>query len=806
MNNTYFSFECHTMGKTLDLLDKSLRNPNIYVRHKALDILIQKYREQALPLLIKALKDKNWYVRSEAVWAMGQLKDRGAREALIEALGDPERKVYSRAAQILTSFGWSPFSFEEKLRFYFALGNFQELLKLGDDAFELMLKALNDRASWDLACKASKALGLIGDMRAADSLINILNSQNLMVLRRAAEALGRIGHKKALKPLLKLLEKDEPELELKVIEALGRLGDSSAVEAICAGLKSNNPEIRLITAKALLNFSDERAVKPLIDIIKKDKNLEIKRIAIMALGMTKSPYALKFLLDLYDRGLPELYRAILEALIEMRSKKAIPAFLQSLASKEPDIKFLAVRGLGKTGHKKSIPPLLDMLGDKDWRVKSETIRALGRLEALEALEELKVFLHHKRSYIRKVTVGALGNMGSPSAPLLKEALYDSHNYVRFKASEFLDKMEWEPLAVEEKVHYYFAKREYHKLLSEGEAGVSVLLKGLGDSYSIIKEGVENFIVSLGDEGTPLLLQATKREEPQVRAAGLKLLGELSICGDTIAGYLEDENSSVRRTAAGALRRFPPSPVIIEALKNALEDSDVGVRNTANKSLRKLNRYKRDGHNFPVKERKALIYVEDPFDREYSYEEMSVNMRESNETDQAEGGSVMELCNKMNEKYYPEKYMNIVLFEPRIPPNTGNIARLCAGTGSKLFLVGNLGFSLRDRTLKRAGLDYWHLVRMFYYPTMEELYKDYAGSRFFYFSSNVSRPYTCVNYKSGDFLVFGSERPGLPVPVLEDNSENSISIPMWGEARSFNLATSVGIALYEALRQINNSWE
>jgi len=166
---------------------------------------------------------------------------------------------------------------------------------------------------------------------------------------------------------------------------------------------------------------------------------------------------------------------------------------------------------------------------------------------------------------------------------------------------------------------------------------------------------------------------------------------------------------------------------------------------------------------------------------------------------------MEICNKMPESYYPENYINIVLYEPKIPPNTGNIARLCAGTGSKLYLVGNLGFSFRDRSLKRAGLDYWHLVNMFYYPSMEELYADFPEGRFFYFSSNVAKPYTAVSYKKGDFLVFGPETPGLPASMLKEHEDACLSIPMWGEARSFNLSTSVAVAIYEALRQLNNGW-
>jgi len=313
-------------------------------------------------------------------------------------------------------------------------------------------------------------------------------------------------------------------------------------------------------------------------------------------------------------------------------------------------------------------------------------------------------------------------------------------------------------------------------------------------------------MSLGEKAEPLLLYAIKSKDSQIRSAVLKLLGELGRGEKIIIDCLKDENSSVRRTASGVLREFPPHSFIMEALLISLQDCNEGVRKTAEKSLRKLKKkdiFIRTISSRVYKEFLPAIDIEE--EREYSYEEMSSSENVRSERRQIEGRSVMELCNKKNDTYYPAKYVNIVLYEPKIPPNTGNIARLCAGTGSKLYLVGNLGFSLRDRTLKRAGLDYWHLVNMFYYSSMEELYISYPESRFFYFSSNVIRPYSSVNYRTGDFLIFGTETHGLPANMLQKNEDCALYIPMWGEARSLNLSTSVAIALYEALRQLNNGW-
>jgi len=144
--------------------------------------------------------------------------------------------------------------------------------------------------------------------------------------------------------------------------------------------------------------------------------------------------------------------------------------------------------------------------------------------------------------------------------------------------------------------------------------------------------------------------------------------------------------------------------------------------------------------------------------------------------------------------------NIVLIEPEIPPNTGNIARLCGATRSILHLVGKLGFSTDDKTLKRAGLDYWKEVEIQYWKNFTDLKQAAPEGRFFYTSKKAEKSYVDVQYAEGDFLVFGKETAGLPEELLRENPETAIRIPIFGKVRSINLATATGIVLYEALRQ------
>lgn len=145
--------------------------------------------------------------------------------------------------------------------------------------------------------------------------------------------------------------------------------------------------------------------------------------------------------------------------------------------------------------------------------------------------------------------------------------------------------------------------------------------------------------------------------------------------------------------------------------------------------------------------------------------------------------------------------HVVLVEPEIPPNTGNVGRLCLATGAHLHLVQPLGFSLDDRALKRAGLDYWHEVKVTVWESFAALQAAQpADARWFFLTTKATRAYWDAEFRAGDFFVFGRETKGLPEPLLAANAERCVTIPMPGSTRSLNLATSVGIVLYEALRQ------
>ncbi len=146
-------------------------------------------------------------------------------------------------------------------------------------------------------------------------------------------------------------------------------------------------------------------------------------------------------------------------------------------------------------------------------------------------------------------------------------------------------------------------------------------------------------------------------------------------------------------------------------------------------------------------------------------------------------------------------LNVVLVEPEIPQNTGNIARTCASVGAKLHMVRPLGFSVSDKYLKRAGLDYWNLVEIFYYDSFIEVVNASNGGNFYFCSTKSKKIYKEVDFKDNDYLVFGKESAGLPESLLKANYDKCIRIPMRKDFRSLNLSNAVAIILYEAVAQL-----
>lgn len=148
----------------------------------------------------------------------------------------------------------------------------------------------------------------------------------------------------------------------------------------------------------------------------------------------------------------------------------------------------------------------------------------------------------------------------------------------------------------------------------------------------------------------------------------------------------------------------------------------------------------------------------------------------------------------------KRKINIVLYSPEIPQNTGNISRTCAVTGAALHIIKPIGFEISDRTLKRAGLDYWDKLDVFYYESYDEFMAKYGGREMYYFSSKGSRCYADISYPEEVFLVFGKETAGLPDELIEENIERVLRIPMLDDRRCLNLSNAVAIAAYEVLRQ------
>lgn len=149
-----------------------------------------------------------------------------------------------------------------------------------------------------------------------------------------------------------------------------------------------------------------------------------------------------------------------------------------------------------------------------------------------------------------------------------------------------------------------------------------------------------------------------------------------------------------------------------------------------------------------------------------------------------------------------KRINVVLYSPEIPQNTGNISRTCAVTGAKLHIIKPIGFEISDKTLKRAGLDYWDKLDVSYYDSYEDFISKNSGETIYYFSSHAKNSFADVDYPDNVFLMFGRESVGLPTDLVEGNAEHALRIPMRKTLRCLNLSNSVAIAVYEVLRRDN----
>ena len=148
-------------------------------------------------------------------------------------------------------------------------------------------------------------------------------------------------------------------------------------------------------------------------------------------------------------------------------------------------------------------------------------------------------------------------------------------------------------------------------------------------------------------------------------------------------------------------------------------------------------------------------------------------------------------------------LNIVLVEPEIPPNTGNIARLCVATNSRLIIAGKPSFSFEDKYLKRAGLDYWEYLNLLTIDSVDEIFKTVELERIFLFTTKVKKIYTECDFKRSSYLIFGKESLGLDESLIVKYYDNCYTIPMWGKVRSLNLSSAVSIVTYEALKRIKN---
>ncbi len=538
------------MGSSaLDSLLSALKDENDAVRCAVVEVLGEIKNPRAVSSLIDALKDDDYSVRETAAEALGKIKDGRAIKPLVFALTDPYWDVRKAAVVSLNILGWKPATAEEKVDCYIAQEKWDECVKMGSAAVARLitflgiegygeeekmevvsdtLKKIGKPAAGPLiaalkspdldVCKgAAVALGKMKEKSALEALIPLLKNEDTEVRALAAEALGKIGSTLAVEPLIEMLKDQSNGVRKKAIVALGRINDSGAMQPLISLLTDEDSLVRATVAEVVGNSGDKRAVKPLLKSLK-DPDADVRHASVEALGKINDP-----------ESIPYLVATLLDKDSRVRKKGA--QYLDKSGWKpgntnEMILHCIAGQDWGKCLKygKESVDFLLTVLDDEDDDIRIQAIKTLGKIKDVRAVEPLISIIKEEEKSIRKAVVEALGDIGDKSAiPALVSSLRDWE--VGPYAADSLKRLDWIPVSMEEKVHYWVARRWKKTLLSVWEQTKKVLLADVkSEEYPVIENALYGFI-GLGQSEIITVLIETLKEE------GTKTMAEAYLnCG------------------------------------------------------------------------------------------------------------------------------------------------------------------------------------------------------------------------------------------------------------------------------------
>ncbi|MDY6836292.1 MAG: HEAT repeat domain-containing protein [Chloroflexota bacterium] len=623
------------LGKTRDIkavqpLVHALHDPDRWVRRHAVQAIGKVGDPGAIPYIIEMLKDADPMVRRNAIVALGESGDTAieplleilnnqelsvrwdAIEALRkldhprtivllnEALKNPDMEIREKAAEALDYLGWEPADGSELAYYLMVRGQWDEIVAVGTVAIDPLIETL--LSDHPLRWGAAWALGKIGESRAVPALIQALADRNARVRRNTAKALGSIGDDAAVEPLVKSLGDEDSRVRKDAADALGEIGQSAVQPLVHTLNTASDQKVRWHALEALRNISDVGVIDVLIQALR-DENLVARERAAEALErLGWEP------IEQADKAPFLIVRGQWEDLANM-GEEALDPTIQSLADRDPSIRWGAAWTLGEIGDSRAIPFLIAALDNKDNYVRRHVIESLGRIGGAEAAPPLINALEDDDVWVRRDAVNALANVGRPAVEPLIENLMKAEHGVRWyeleairklqdrgavdclctvlngqnkeaqnKAAQILDLLGWEPSSDTEKALYLIVKRQWESMLSLGKSSVQPLIAAMKDESWLVRSGAAWTLGRLGDvEAIQALAEATEDQDNWVRRNAVIALGDIGAArvAEPLVKSLKDEDNWVQRYSVESLAKVGQPAV--EPLVNMLKSEDRDIR-------------------------------------------------------------------------------------------------------------------------------------------------------------------------------------------------------------------------------------
>ena len=600
------------LGKAgLEPLVEALKDEDACVREQAADALRKAGDSIVVRVLTQALKEESHGIHYDALEAIIRLGYPRTVELLVRNLTDQQTDVCHQAAEALDQLAWIPSTESERIHYFIAKGQWEELAKMGDEGVHRLIESLRHEDG-PIPWGPIWALQRIGDSRVTDVLIAALQDKDAWIRRDATRALGELRDARSVEPLLAAMRDENVWVRRDAAEALGKIGET-AVSTLLRAYEDQKREVNWDELESYRKNSLAKTLELLSEALK-DVSSDVRQKAADALDKldwqphdeTNRAYYLVSrgqwdeLTILGELGLTLLIRAAVDpnepgrwgaaaALGKTRDIRAVQPLIHTLHDPDRWVRRHAVQALGKVGDPSAIPYILEALKDEDPTVRRNAIVALGDAGDA-AIEPLLQILNNEELSVRWDAIEALRKLDHPrTIALLNEALRNKDREIREKAAEALDYLGWEPADGNELAYYLMVRGQWDEIVAVGTVAIDPLVETLLSDHPL-RWGAAWALGKIGDaKAVPPLIQALADENARVRRNAAKALGSIGddAAVEPLVASLGDEDSRVRKDAADALGEMGQAAVqpLVHTLNTASEQK---VRWHALEALRNIS--------------------------------------------------------------------------------------------------------------------------------------------------------------------------------------------------------------------------